>query len=113
MRVLIIDDNEDAADSIAEVVEGAGHFARVVNSGQAALAALADGPWAVAFLDLKMPQMDGREVALHLQERTPDTRVVVVTGNSVREDLASVSALGIAGLLRKPFQVADLLAYLS
>ena len=112
MRVLIVDDNLDAAESLEEVLIPQGHQVDIATGGPEALEAYRKHPYDVVFLDLKMPGMDGQETARRLLGLDPGVRIVVVTGNSVHEEHASVAAMGIAGLLRKPFRVEELLAYL-
>ena len=113
MHVLIVDDNQDAAESIEDLLLPEGHQTQVVLSGSAALLAYRKTAYDLVFLDLKMPDMDGLETARRLLDLNPEARIVVVTGNAVQEDLVQVSLMGIAGLLRKPFRADELMAYLS
>ena len=62
LRVLIADDNVDAAESLAELLEDLGYETRVANDGEAALAAAAASRLDIAFLDLGMPKLGGHEV---------------------------------------------------
>jgi CheY-like chemotaxis protein len=63
-----VDDNADAAESLATLLRLQGHDVRVAHDGPAALAlAVTDRPPEVAFLDLGMPGMDGTEVARRLR----------------------------------------------
>jgi len=113
MRILIVDDNQDAAESIEDLLLLEGHHTRVVLSGSAALRTYREDAYDLVFLDLKMPDMDGLETARRLLDLNPAARIVVVTGNAVQEDLAQASQMGIAGLLRKPFRAEELMAYLQ
>ena len=62
-RVLIADDNRDAAESLAMLLEIEGHTVTVVHDGQQALAAIEASRPEVALLDIGMPELDGYEVA--------------------------------------------------
>ncbi|HUQ28251.1 MAG TPA: ATP-binding protein [Usitatibacter sp.] len=87
LRMLIVDDNEDAADSLAEVARSMGHHAEVAYSGLTALQIALDGKFDLVMLDIGLPEMDGYEVARrlrHLVERA--TRIVAVTGYGAEED---------------------------
>jgi PAS domain S-box-containing protein len=67
-RVLVVDDNRDAADSLALLLRLAGQDARVAYDGPAALAQAKDSAPDVIFLDIGMPGMDGYEVARRLRQ---------------------------------------------
>jgi PAS domain S-box-containing protein len=81
LRVLVVDDNKDTADSAAMLLRGAGHDVRVTYSGPAALeAAQAHKPDAV-LLDLGLPEIDGYEVARRLR-RNPHLKKVLLVALS-------------------------------
>lgn len=67
-RVLVVDDNIDAAETLAEMLRLLGHEVEVAHDGAAAIAAAAVAPPQVALLDLGMPVMDGYELARRLRE---------------------------------------------
>ena len=71
-RVLIADDNRDAAESLAMLLECDGHTCRVVHDGQQALASIEASRPDVALLDIGMPEIDGYEVARRVRG---DTRI--------------------------------------
>jgi CheY-like chemotaxis protein len=86
-RILVVDDNADAADSLAEVVRSMGHHAEVAYSGLTALQIAADGRFDLVMLDIGMPGMDGYEVARRLRRIVgPATHIVAVTGYGAEED---------------------------
>src|SRR5207253_711793 len=66
-RVLVVDDNVDAASTLAELVELWGHEVRVVHDGRLALEEAACYQPEVVLLDIGLPQMDGYEVARRLR----------------------------------------------
>jgi CheY-like chemotaxis protein len=82
LRILIIDDNWDAADSLAILVKIWGHDANVAYDGAAALAMATDDLPDVLFIDIGMPKMNGFRLAQHLrrQSRFADCLLVAVTG---------------------------------
>src|SRR6185369_9136890 len=88
-RLLVVDDNRDAADSLGLLLKTLGAEVRVVYGGEAALQALDDCRPSAILLDLGMPGMDGHEVARHVRQR-PDHREVVLvalTGWGQKEDV--------------------------
>jgi signal transduction histidine kinase len=103
-RVLVVDDNVDAAQSLAAVLRLSGHEVRVANDGRTALeVAPAFGP-EVILLDIGMPELDGYEVARRLrqQPRFAGTRIVALTGWGTAEDRARSRAAGFDEHLTKP-----------
>lgn len=113
--VLVVDDLDDAADSLATLLEMSGFRARAVTSGEAALAAVAADPPDVVILDLLMPGVDGWEVARRLHESGPAGRPVLValTGCDGREDRRRAVEAGIDLFLVKPVEPAALVAVLT
>ena len=87
LRVLIVDDNEDAAESMAEVLRLMGHHAEVSFSASKALQIAADMDPDLVMLDIGLPEMDGHEVARRLRRLLrPGVRLVAVTGYGADED---------------------------
>jgi PAS domain S-box-containing protein len=114
-RVLIVDDNRDAADSLAMLLASLGADVQVAHDGAAALRICADWQPEVVFLDLGMPGMDGFEVVrrLRAEPALQGTRVVALTGWSQDEDRRRTSAEGFDGHLVKPVDLSQLHAVLA
>jgi PAS domain S-box-containing protein len=108
-RVLVVDDNADAAASLALLLQFSGHEVHVAHEGEAALR-LADAvrPDAV-LLDVGMPGMDGYEVARRLRQRpgTKDLVIIAVTGYGAEADRRQARAAGFDHHLTKPIEVAS------
>ncbi len=104
LRVLIADDNHDAADSLAFLVRIWGHDARVAYDGEAALALATTFRPHVALLDIGMPKMDGYQLCRHFrQDKTlAETVLVALTAYSDEQTLRSASAAGFDHHLVKP-----------
>jgi len=81
MRVLVVDDNVDYAESVAELLRASGHDVEVVHSGRAALTAMVDFHPDVAVLDIEMPGMDGYELVRRMRQ-DPDLQELRVVGLS-------------------------------
>ena len=115
-RILVVDDNADAAQTLAVLIQGLGeNDVHVALSGEEALP-LADSikPDTV-FLDLKMPEMDGYEVAQRLREKPwcADTWLVALTGWGLDEHKRRSKEAGFDEHLTKPADRAALEAILS
>lgn len=78
MRVLVADDNRDAADTLAMVLRFWGHAVRVVYEGKSALLASRSFKPQVALLDIQMPQVNGGDVALSLRRQFGPERIFII-----------------------------------
>lgn len=102
--VLIVDDNVDAADSVAALLHLSGHDARTAYDGKTALAHVEEFKPEVVFLDLGLPGMDGFEVARKMREiaGAGGIRIFAVTGWSQADDKRRTQEAGFDGHLVKP-----------
>lgn len=100
--VLVVDDNRDAADSLALLVETWGHAAEVAYDGPGAIAKARSHPPDVVLCDLGLPGMSGFEVARAIHAQRKEIRIIAVTGYTRPEDVAQVAAAGFDGYLAKP-----------
>lgn len=110
-RVLIIDDNEDAASILEMVVSAYGHCAEVAHSGRDGLQIAANFCPDIVFLDIGMPEMDGYEVAVALR-KLPDLKhvyIAAVTGWNDASTQAQVISAGFDLHLTKPAAVESIL----
>jgi PAS domain S-box-containing protein len=113
-RILVVDDNEDAAEMLSLVLTKLGHTVRIANDGVAALALAPAFEPDVAVLDLGLPIMDGFELAGRLRHsRASALRLIAVTGYGQAEDRARTAAAGFAHHLVKPVDIAELEAALA
>jgi signal transduction histidine kinase/DNA-binding response OmpR family regulator len=108
-RVLVVDDNVDAAESLALLLRTMGQVVQTAFDGPAALeAAEAFGP-DVVLLDIGLPGMDGYEVAQELRRRgLGDVVLVALTGYGQQQDLARARAAGFDHHLVKPADISRL-----
>ena len=115
LRVLIVDDNKDAAESLAMLLRTAGAEIHVAHDGPTALAEFERSEPHVVLLDIGMPDMDGCEVARRLREISGPDRVALValTGWGQDEDRRRVREAGFDHHLVKPVDLASLQVLLS
>lgn len=109
-RVLVIDDNADAADSLAELLRLQGHEVRTAHSGKEGIACAAAFRPNLVLLDLGMPRMDGYEVARRLRamEGGATFTLVAVSGWGQASDRQRTAAAGIDYHLTKPLEEGQL-----
>jgi CheY-like chemotaxis protein len=109
-RVLVVDDNRDAADSLGALLTLLGADVRVVYGGPDALEVLPQFQPAVVLLDIGMPGMDGLEVAARIRERAEfrDVKLIALTGWGQEEDRRKTQGVGFDHHLIKPADLAIL-----
>jgi signal transduction histidine kinase len=112
--VLVVDDNADAADSLAELVELFGHTAEVAHDGPSALAKARLNPPDVVLCDIGLPGMSGYEVARALRASPPGPmKLVAVSGYAQPEDVARAAEAGFDRHIAKPPDPDEILRALS
>ena len=118
-RVLVVDDNQDAADSLGELLGALGYHATVAyDPAQAITAVIAAGAAGampqVAILDIGLPGMDGFELACHLRQLPGGAalKLVALSGYGQEHDKSRSREAGFATHLVKPINIADLQAVL-
>lgn len=112
--VLVVDDNQDGAELLAELIETMGHAARVATSGEAALALLAEAPVDVAILDFSLPDIDGCDLAARIAKLSPKpSRIVMLTGFSSDTHRQRALTAGCTEFIVKPFRTAEIEALLG
>jgi PAS domain S-box-containing protein len=112
-RVLVVDDNIDAAETMAMLLDQLGHDVSVAHDGEAALEAAATNPPEVVLLDIGLPRMDGYEVCTRLRhEGSNRALIAAVTGYGQPEDRRKAQEAGFDAHLLKPVSLDALKALL-
>jgi CheY-like chemotaxis protein len=113
-RVLVVDDNEDAAHVLADALCAAGYRAAVAHDGPAALRLATTLRPDLAVLDIGLPVMDGHELGRRLRAllATAPPKLVAVTGYGLAIHREQSRAAGFDAHLVKPIQLAELLTHL-
>jgi PAS domain S-box-containing protein len=106
LRVLVVDDNADAAEMLGEVLRALGHTVEIAEDGPIALRVAASFLPDVAVLDIGLPVMDGFELAERMRELAqPPRRLIAVTGYGQAEDRARGVQAGFDAHLVKPIDI--------
>jgi DNA-binding response OmpR family regulator len=110
MKILIVDDEPDLGELLREYVALLGHEATVMPSGRAALDHLAYEPVAydLALVDWRMPGIAGRDVVQSILTLSPQTRILITTGESADQIRAHRPEGGGWQVLQKPFSLGEL-----
>ena len=115
LRVLVVEDNHDAAEALTMLLELYGHFPTVVADGLAAIGAVRNAAFDIALVDIGLPGIDGYEVARRIRQ-IPNTKammLVALTGYGQDTDKKRALAAGFDEHLTKPVKIERLQALLS
>jgi signal transduction histidine kinase/CheY-like chemotaxis protein len=112
-RILVVDDNEDAADSLGRLLTVRGYDVRIANDGRRALELAHSFHPQLAIVDLGMPVMDGYQVAQELARMGKRPFLIAVTGYGQEHDRERARAAGFDRHMIKPVAVTQLLAYIE
>lgn len=113
LRILVVDDDTDAADSLAELFEMEGHDVTVAYSGETAIEAYRTVDFDIAFMDIMMPGKNGVESFFEIRRMRPDARVYMMTGFSVEQLIQQAIDHGAMGILSKPIDLSKVLSALD
>lgn len=114
-RVVLVDDNEDAAELLGELVRRRGHEVMLAHDGEQGLAMILEHRPDVAVVDIGLPGIDGYQVALRVREALGDRAPILIalTGYGAENDRARSRSAGFAAHLTKPVDSASLLELVS
>lgn len=108
-RILVVDDNEDAADTCAALLEMSGYEVRVAYTPEAALETVHAWVPKVAILDIGLPGMSGYDLAQALRTRGYTGRLAALTGYGQAADMAASKVAGFHAHLTKPVTPSELI----
>lgn len=108
-RILVVDDEEGAVETLGYILEAAGFSVRLAINGKTAMAALEQERFALVLLDIVMPDADGLEMCRLIRRRFPETSVVLMTGYYADDAFDEISAMPGVYLLHKPLPMPRLL----
>jgi len=104
MRIVVIEDHQDTADLMHEILRDAGHEVRVAYDGKSGVTAALTLPAEVVLCDVGLPDIDGYEVARRLRadDITAQARLVALTGYDGDDELQRATAAGFDRHVVKP-----------
>src|SRR6516225_2714491 len=108
LRVLFADDEAHLRDLMQMELPRLGHEVTVCADGAAALRALERGSFDAALLDIRMPGISGIEVLNQVKQSSPDTQVIILTGQATVDTAVQALRLGAFDYLTKPCKWAEL-----
>ncbi len=108
LRILIVDDETIVRDSLGAWFRQDGHQVDVAESGKEALRKVTSARYDIAFLDIKMPGMDGLELQTRLAAADPELTIVLMTAYASVETAVKAMKAGAYDYIVKPFDPDDL-----
>ena len=108
IKILLVDDEKQFVDTLAERLAMRGFSARVAYDGPQALKAVEE-PTDVIVLDLRMPGMDGFEVLRSDKKSNPQVQVIILTGHGGDAEEQTAYRMGAYNFLKKPMDIDELL----
>lgn len=108
IKILLVDDEKQFVDTLAERLAMRGFKARVAYDGPQALKAVED-PTDVIVLDLRMPGMDGFEVLRSVKKSNPQVQVIILTGHGGDAEEQTAYRMGAYNFLKKPMDIDELM----
>ena len=109
-RVLIVDDNLDLAESLQASIEEEGYDVTLAATAEDAVTLFQQQDFDIAFMDVKLPGIDGINALVEIQKLKPDARVVVMSGYKIETLLEEAINRGAVSVLQKPFSVEQVLS---
>lgn len=110
LRILVVDDNEDAANTLAQVLKTLGHNTSVAYDARGAIEAAVEQEQDVFLLDIGLPEMDGNALVRYLraQAETSKALIIAITGYGAEENKREAMAAGFDEYLVKPVDISEL-----
>jgi DNA-binding NtrC family response regulator len=108
--ILVVDDEPDMCWALTNILRPAGYAVATATTGSKALTLVAvrEPPYAVAFVDAKLPDANGLELAAQIRQQSPQTAIILISGYYYHQDGTIVEGLRqhlIVGFVSKPFQI--------
>lgn len=107
--MLIVDDDASIRKTLARILEKQGYLVEAVEKGKQAIEATSQRFFNVAFIDIRLPDMDGTELLERMRETEPKMIKIILTGYPSLKNAIDAVNKGADGYLMKPFDVDKLL----
>lgn len=109
-EIMVVDDDQDLRESVAEVLGGAGFSVTQASRGEEALEHLAGKNFDLILLDLVMPGLGGLELLGRIRDKAPRMPVIMITAFASVENAVAAMRQGASDYITKPFRIDGLLA---
>jgi DNA-binding NtrC family response regulator len=113
IKILVVDDEKLIRDLLQKVLSLQGLDVRTVPDGHQAAALAKQERFDLAFVDMRMPLMNGPETVRALKEANPQTKYIMMTGYAVEGLLSEADKEGVLLSLQKPFNIGEIVAFIK
>lgn len=108
-KILVVDDDPNLRKTLADILRIKGYETMVTGDGAAAVAAVEQGKFSLALIDLMLPDMPGLEVMVRIKAISPLTEVIILTGHASMNTAIEAIRQGAFCYLLKPYKMEELL----
>ena len=109
IRIFIVDDDKDFAESLADIFEMEGHTSELAYDGESAIEKFKEKDFDLTFMDIKMSGKNGVESFMEIRKIRPHAKIIMMTGYSVEDLLTQAVENGAWGVLHKPLDMNEVL----
>jgi DNA-binding NtrC family response regulator len=109
-RLLVVDDEDDLRDLLKTVLTKTGYEIRTASDGEEAIRILKTNEFDVALLDIQMPKVTGLQVLKHINQHSPKTRAIILTGYADLKNAMEAREFGAKDFISKPYRLDDILS---
>ncbi|MDP6351738.1 MAG: response regulator [Alphaproteobacteria bacterium] len=113
IRILIVDDDGEFADGLAELIELDGHDVRIVATGAQGVTAAVEEAYDIVLMDIGLPDIDGVECLRRIRALKPGVHALLMTGYSSEQLRANAIEFGALEVMTKPLDIDSLLKRLA
>ena len=107
-RILIVDDDKEIRDILSRMLAFMGFEVALASDGSQALDLFLQNHFNLILTDLRMPRMDGWTLAFHVKSKSPDTPVVLMTGEEKNQIIEELEGSCVDMALFKPFRLEEI-----
>ncbi len=112
-RILIVDDDSEFRRSLRKILQKAGYTVNSASSAPQASQILSKHAYPLIFLDLHMPGKSGLELLPEVKEKTPESKVIMITVDGSVDNYSEAMSAGAFAVLHKPLKMKKILTYAS
>jgi two-component system OmpR family response regulator len=112
MNLLFVDDNHACIETLVDIASGLGHTAAVAHDGAGCLALTSSEQFDSIFLDITLPDADGREICIAIRARGPSSRARIIAMTGHTDFVADSGETSFDGYLLKPISLQALELFL-
>ncbi|MCD6361995.1 MAG: response regulator [Armatimonadetes bacterium] len=109
---MVVDDDEQMAETLSDILEAKGYKVAVAGSGEQAIDRIAERRFDVILLDIRLPGMNGVETLRAIRRRCPESMVVMMTAYTLPDLIKKAEKEGALATLTKPLDMNKVLAFL-